>query len=204
MTQSSTSQARGQLINALLIPLLAEALRHLALFVNLHELDLHAGDGVAFEKGDPPLRVLVDAGDAAGLALLEDGAGGQGSLDGGVDVVDGEAGMMQPLAVLGDELGEAVIGGERLAELDLGVAEVEVGFAGAALDQIARFRVHADAEELLVAGQGGVAIADGDSQVLDTENLHAVTPSNCAEAGCQRPFHPLLRTSSASAKASKR
>ena len=69
----------------------------------------------------------MHAGHAAGFAFLEDGSGGQRPLDRVVDVVDGEAGVMQTLTVGGDELREAVIGRERLAELDLDVAEIEVG-----------------------------------------------------------------------------
>ena len=70
--------------------------------------------------------MLVHSGHAAGFAFLEDGARGQRPLDRGVDVVDGEAGVMESLTVVGDELREAVIWRERLAKLDLDVAEIEV------------------------------------------------------------------------------
>ena len=63
---------------------------------------------------------------AAGFAFLEDGSRGQRPLDRGMDIVDGEAGVMQSLTMGGDELREAVVWCERLAKLDLDVAEIEV------------------------------------------------------------------------------
>src|SRR5215207_7665827 len=106
----------------LLIPRLDETLGHLAVPVDLHEFDLHAGNRISLKEGNPPLGMLMDTSHPAGFAFLEDGSRGQRPLHRGMDVVDGKAGVMQSLTVGGDELREAVVWCERLAKLDLDVA----------------------------------------------------------------------------------
>jgi hypothetical protein len=110
----------------LLIPRLEETLGHLAFPVNLHEFDLHAGNRISLKEGNPPFRMFVDAGHSAGFAFFEDGSRGQRPLNRGVNIVDGEAGVMQSLTVGSDELRESVVWRERLAKLNLDVAEIEV------------------------------------------------------------------------------
>jgi hypothetical protein len=68
----------------------------------------------------------MHSGHTAGFAFFEDGTRSQRPFDRSVDVVDGEAGVMQSLTVGSNELCEAVLRGERLAKLDLDTAKIEV------------------------------------------------------------------------------
>src|SRR5690348_4813170 len=115
------------------LPSLFEALRHFAVAVDLHVFDLHAGHGIPFQKGDPSFRVLVDPGHLAGLAFLEASAGRERPFDRVVNVIDREAGVMEPFAMLRDVAGKAVVRFVRLAKLNLNVAEKEVRLPRAGL-----------------------------------------------------------------------
>jgi len=99
-------------------------------------------------------RDLVDQADSGGAAAVE----------GTVEVVDGEADVMDAWASFGDELADRRVGILRLEQLDEGVSGREAGDAGTiGIVQ----RDLGQSEEIAVEGKDLVECAHGDPDVGD-------------------------------------
>ena len=116
--------------------------------------------------------MLVDPDHLAGLTLFQRGTRCQRPVNSLMNVIDGQAGVMQPFAVLANVPGKPMIDIERLAELDLHVSEHEVRLTRAALDEIPRLNSLGNAKEAAIALKRHINVIHCDREMLDAEYLH--------------------------------